>query len=93
MVTDPVYDRMMELNTRVGNQELGGSGPSIKLYGISARDTRDGDQTLSGPGPDISNSIALDHLNPRVMDLESRGAKSIITNENIGVGSRSESNP
>ena len=86
-------NRMIGMDTRVGGQNLDGSGPSIELYGINARDTRVRSQNLNGPGPDISNLIALDHWNLRATDLELRGAESIITNENTGVGSRSVNNP
>ena len=48
---------------------------------------------MNGPGPDICNLIALDHWNFRATDLELRGAESIITNENTGVGLRSLINP
>ena len=88
-----LWNRTIRMDTRVGSQNLYGSRPSIELYGINARDTRVGDQNLIGPGPDISNLIALDHLNPRAMDLELRGAASTITNENTGVDSRSVINP
>ena len=80
---------MIGRDTRVGSQNLDGSRPSIELYGINARDTRVGDQNLIGPRPNIGNLIDLDHLNPRAMDLELRGAESTIINENTGVGSRS----
>ena len=86
-------NRMIMTDTRVGCQNLDGSGPSIDLYRINARDTRVGDQNLIGPGPDIGNLIALDHLNPRPMDLGLREAESTVTNENTGVGSRSVINP
>ena len=48
---------------------------------------------MIGPGPNIGNLIALDHLNPRALDLELMIAESTITNENTGVGSRSVINP
>ena len=60
---------------------------------MNDRDARVGDQNLDGPGPGIGNLIALDDLNLRARDQDLCGTKSSITNDNVGVGSRSVLNP
>ena len=86
-----LLNKMIRMDTRVGSQDLDGSGPSIELYGINARDTMVDDQNLVGSGP--VNLIGPEDLNPRAMDLELKGAQSTITNENTGVSSKSVINP
>ena len=75
------------------NTQHGAESSVESIYRMNNMDTRVGDQNLDGPGPDIGNLISLDHLNLRARDQDLRGTESSITNENIGVGSRSVVNP
>ena len=50
-------------NTRVGDQNLYGTGPSVRnIYRMSNLDARVGDQNLYGPGPSVRNYYEWSNL-------------------------------
>ena len=59
----------LSINTRVGDQNLYGPGPSFgNVYGVNNMITRVGDQNLYVPGLSSGNSYGQSNLNTRVGD-------------------------